>query len=193
MIERNLQKEKRIYIKMNGFSLIEILVTASLISISLIAILGSFAQLVKADAMADNKAIALYLSQEGIEAVRNIRDSNWLDENLDWNEGISNGNFILLLNLTTGEWTLEEVGLGNRWKTQVYYDPDDNLFLQSKYKNPPQLPATWRKTNFFREIIIEKYDPEGLNIESFIVQSKVWFGDNEGNAVIAEEYFCNWQ
>ncbi len=193
MIKRSSKRKKENDLEKNGFSLIEILVTASLISISLIAILGSFVQLVKADAMANNKAIALYLSQEGIEAVRNIRDSNWLDETLDWNEGIGNENFILLLNLTTGEWTLEKVGLGNKWKTQVYYDPDDNLFLQSKYKNPPKLPATWRKTNFFREIIVDKYEPEGLDIESFIVQSKVWFGDNEGNAVISEEYFCNWR
>lgn len=180
----------------SGFSLIEILLAVSLISLSIIAILGSFAQLIKANAMANSKTTALYLSQEGIEIVRNIRDSNWLDETFDWDEGIGDVNFIPLLDLATGEWTLEVVGMGAgvKWKTQIYYNPDDNLFLQLKHKNPPGLPITWQKTNFFRRIIIDKDNPDGLDdTEDFRVQSKVWFGDNEGNAIISEEYFYNWK
>lgn len=54
----------------------------------------------------DNKIVALNLAREGIEYVRNVRDSNWLKESegienietgvvYNWNDSLAEGNYIL--------------------------------------------------------------------------------------------------
>jgi prepilin-type N-terminal cleavage/methylation domain-containing protein len=84
------------HIKKNkGFTLVEVLValfilftvvsaTTSLVNSALGTIQNSKA-----------KFVASGLVQEGIEIVRNIRDSNWLkyDQGVLWNEGLTNGDW----------------------------------------------------------------------------------------------------
>lgn len=175
-----------------GFTLIETLISVAIIGISFVGVLFSLNQFAKLDRTINEKSVAIYLAQEGVEIVRNIRDTNVLRDE-DWDRGITNGTFIPILE--SGEWELETVGGGNQWKVQIYYNPNDNLFLQSKFQNPPGLPATWQKTTFYREIEINKNNPDGdSNTEDFRVKAKVWYGEQlEESAVIVEGFLYNWR
>jgi hypothetical protein len=83
------------YFKFNfGFTLLEAIFA---ISILIFTLSGSFVLISRISAFSpqlQSKLIASYLTQEGIEIVRNIRDNNWLDPtNPDWNEGLGNGEY----------------------------------------------------------------------------------------------------
>src|SRR3989344_8702093 len=71
-----------------GFTLIEAIVAIAVISVGFI---GSLSLLRYASSQASSlkdQVIAINLAAEGIEIVRNIRDSNWLKGNIDWRSGI---------------------------------------------------------------------------------------------------------
>jgi prepilin-type N-terminal cleavage/methylation domain-containing protein len=60
-----------------GFSLVEVLVAVSIISLSVFAIMSSAQKSVKLSSQSLNKAQASYLLEEGAEAVKIVRDNNW--------------------------------------------------------------------------------------------------------------------
>ena len=60
-----------------GFSLIEVLISFTILSISLIAITQLITGSIRANLENTSRIQAYYLAQQGIEAVRHIRDSNW--------------------------------------------------------------------------------------------------------------------
>jgi len=73
----------------SAFTLIEITVAIFVITIGVV---GIYALLPKALFVADvseNKFIASQLAREGIELIRNIRDSNWLTPGNDWDENFN--------------------------------------------------------------------------------------------------------
>ncbi len=60
-----------------GFSLTEVLVGASIISVALIAILNAYGYLIRAEIGSVNSLKATYLLEEGIEASHYLRDKGW--------------------------------------------------------------------------------------------------------------------
>jgi type II secretory pathway pseudopilin PulG len=69
-----------------GFTLVETLVAVSIFSVSVIALMSFLATNISNTSYAKNKMIATYLAQEGIEYIRNIRDTYVLyPVNGDWN------------------------------------------------------------------------------------------------------------
>lgn len=62
----------------NGFTIIEIIIAIFVSGIALAGIFGAFsvATILASDSV--NRITATYLAQEGMEIVRNIRDTNWL-------------------------------------------------------------------------------------------------------------------
>ncbi len=73
-----------------GFTLIEVLMAIFLITVG---IGGSFAlinRIMDFSSVSSDRLQAAYLAQEGIENVRNTRDSNWLAGN-EWNLNLPSG------------------------------------------------------------------------------------------------------
>ena len=71
-----------------GFTILEIILAIFILTT---AIFGSFAliqQTVAGASLNQSKLIAYYLAQEGIENVKNIRDTNWLQGEDDWAAGM---------------------------------------------------------------------------------------------------------
>ena len=73
--------------KSGGFALIEVIVAVSLITTGLIAAYTLIVSTISSTTYASHRLTAAYLAQEGIELVRNIRDTNWLQEK-DWETGL---------------------------------------------------------------------------------------------------------
>src|SRR3989344_5252969 len=72
--------------KNKAFTLVETLVAISIFTVSLLGIMSVLASGISSTNYAKQKMIASYLAQEGIEYVRNIRDTNVLySVNGGWN------------------------------------------------------------------------------------------------------------
>jgi len=70
-----------------GFTLMEVIVAIFVITAGIVGVLSLVTQTISASIFSKDKLIAAYLAQEGIEIVRNIRDTNWL-QGLGWNSGL---------------------------------------------------------------------------------------------------------
>lgn len=82
-----------------GFTIIELIISIFILSIAVIGVFSAFSAIVILTSDAADKLVASYLSQEGIEIVRNIRDNNWL--NIDkgipdktWFDGLSDAGVV---------------------------------------------------------------------------------------------------
>jgi len=76
--------------KQRGFTLVELMIVVLIISIGLVGAMDLFSRIFIQTRFISTKLAAAYLAQEGIEIVRNIRDTNWLQNN-DWDLGIGSG------------------------------------------------------------------------------------------------------
>lgn len=76
---------------LTGFTIVEMSISVFILSIAVIGAYSAFSIIVILTSGASNRLTAAYLAQEGIEIIRNIRDSNWLSEEEDvyWDSGLS--------------------------------------------------------------------------------------------------------
>ena len=75
-----------------GFSIIEVLVAISVITIGITGAMNLINFTISSVAMSKSQTIAVSLTQEGMEIVRSIRDSNWL-EKVAWDSGLGAGDY----------------------------------------------------------------------------------------------------
>ena len=66
---------KKIQITKKGFSLVEVLVSLTVLSIGIVTITMLMTVNIKTSTVAKNQVVAAELAQEGIELVRNVRDN----------------------------------------------------------------------------------------------------------------------
>lgn len=78
------KKTKNTTPKRQGFSLVEVLISFTILSISLIAITQLITSSIQANQLNTARIQAYYLAQQGIENIRHIRDSNW-QQNIGFN------------------------------------------------------------------------------------------------------------
>lgn len=75
-----------------GFTIIELVISVSILSVAIIGIYASFSMMSVLSTEMSDRLIAVYLAQEGLEIVKNIRDTNWMSQDLEarsWDEGLS--------------------------------------------------------------------------------------------------------
>ena len=71
-----------------GFSLVEVILATSVFALLVTALVGAFLYGQEATALAGNRARAIMLAEEGLEATRNIRDASFANLT-DGNHGLS--------------------------------------------------------------------------------------------------------
>lgn len=79
----------------NGFTLLEVMAAVFVVTVGLIGIFIVIQNLSTYTAYAKDRLVASYLAQEGMEIIRNIRDTNWLERSTTpdnpWDEGLLTG------------------------------------------------------------------------------------------------------
>jgi prepilin-type N-terminal cleavage/methylation domain-containing protein len=80
------------YHRQQGFTLIELLIALFIISTSFTGIVALMSQNIRSSAFAETQLQAVFLAQEGVEIVRNLRDDNTRNE-LSWNHGLFPGTY----------------------------------------------------------------------------------------------------
>ena len=108
-----------------GFTLVETLIAISIFSVSIVALMSFLSQNISNAGYAKKKIIATYLAQEGIESVRNMRDS-----------------YIFYSDTTSNDWNkfkvkLNPCNLGNEcgFNNSVYTDNPNFIFKCSSNPN----------------------------------------------------------
>ncbi|MDP2967308.1 MAG: hypothetical protein Q8N87_02775 [bacterium] len=70
-----------------SFTILEVILAIFILTVAVFASFSLIQQTVVGVSLNQSKLIAYYLGQEGVENIRNIRDTNWL-QGKDWLEGI---------------------------------------------------------------------------------------------------------
>ena len=146
----------------NGFSLIEIIFSIGIITVGLVSILSLFNYNIKNGIRNKNKLIAIYLAEEQIEVVRQLRDSNWRIDlpEITWETGIPSNDVEVVVRIEdtdndddydfTEGWEVEKVaGVGNQWKKEVF--TDSNFYFNPRISNE----TLGEKTKFKRWLEIK--------------------------------------
>lgn len=129
-----------------GQTLVELIVAIAVIEIGLFSVWSLFLVNFNAEREAEYRIVGVNLAREGIEAVKNIRDSNWLKRNYNveskdgqlwtWDQGLSAG--IYSVNFDSLELASEEF-------FQLYFD--NNGFYSNIVSN--------LKTGYSREVVLK--------------------------------------
>jgi type II secretory pathway pseudopilin PulG len=164
---------------LGGFTLIEVIIAIFLITVGMVGVLIAIQQVFPSIRIVSSQLTAVYLAQEGIEIVRNIRDTNWLNPlNPDWNEGI----FVC----------------GGAWSCNCYADYNDSSL--TCFGEPPPLKIdgdsynydSGTPTSFVREIMVASTtDSEGMPMLKTEVLV-TWQVGGKNYQASTTEYLYNW-
>jgi len=77
----------------NGFTMIEMIAALFVVSVGIMGVFSLVSQTISYVSIISSRLTAIYLSQEGMEIIRNIRDSNFLKinkgEEINWDDSLS--------------------------------------------------------------------------------------------------------
>lgn len=162
-----MRKEK----KQSGFTLIEAIVALAFMSIALIPIIYAVSSSMRSAQDIGHNLIAANLAQEGIEVIRAIRDTNWLN-------GVT-----FDANLSDGDYEVE-------WNSETPLSPFASRYLfldmNGRYSYDPN-SAT--QTLFQRRISIKKIS----SVELLVVSSIMWNEREQVKSVDIEEHLFDWR
>ena len=153
-----------------GFTLLEIIIAMGVIISVLTSALVLITLTVNSTKASRSRIIAISLSQEGLEIVRNIRDSNWLSNRRNignWRFGLTPGDYRAQYN-SSGllNFSIMPLRLNNGF---YQYNEGDN-------------------TPFYRKIILEHIDDNQLKIISEVT----WNERGRNQIISAETRLYNW-
>lgn len=160
--------------KEKAFTLLEVIVAITVLTI---AVGGSFAliqQTMVAASLTQSKLVAYYLAQEGIELVRNIRDSNWLEQRANptvlWDEGLEPGDW---------EGDLNDTGLVQPFAEGRFLNIDSEGFYSYAAGTP---------TPFKRKISITELGSDTLEVGVQVF----WSERGRDHNIEVTEHLYNW-
>lgn len=156
-----------------GFTLLEVILAIFVIMVGISGALGVIQQGISYTQLSSSRLTADYLAQEGIEIVRNIRDTNWLE----WR---TNQDILWLDGIPLGDW---EADYKTQNLTQSYAGTYLNIDNSGFYSY-----SSGSLTKFKRKITIVK-DTDILKIS---VQVE-WQERGRDNQVTVQENLYNWR
>lgn len=74
---------------LTGFTILELIITIAVLSVGMLSVFGIFYSLSSLSYTASSRLTAIYLAQEGLEIIRNIRDNNFIAA-VVWSTGLTN-------------------------------------------------------------------------------------------------------
>jgi type II secretory pathway pseudopilin PulG len=160
-------------LKFRGETLVEVLVAIGILGVVLITSFVLVNRGIGTNVTVKNKIIAINIAREGIEGIRNIRDTNWLkysgDRRNKWlwdktnDDTISDGYYII--DFENSEFILEKdsviqhkldlINTSNDYENYCLYKDAST----SRYTHNND-PGASQKTIFYRQLILKAEKPE---------------------------------
>lgn len=166
-----------------GFTLIETLFAIMIFSAALISLMIIASRGIAATAVAQQETVAHYLAQEGLETVRNIRDTNILVPQA-WDTGFSQCVSPAVCNVVYSQTSVPSLSVCPQGNCPVYQSPVDNSFV-----NGPSgaLPVPF----YSREITVI---PSGTGSTEYRAKSKVsWVSKTISRTVELQTILKRWR
>jgi type II secretory pathway pseudopilin PulG len=165
------QKTKSLPVGRQGFTLMEVIISMGLIVTALVTCIALVTFSISSARSGKSKLIAVNLAQEGLEIVRNIRDSNWLAQKRTadtWRDGLGEG-----------DWWVQYDSLGLLASGSDNLLIDDDGFYQY---------ASGSYTPFRRTITITHIDGNRIKVEAEIN----WQERGKSYSYKVEDRLYNW-
>lgn len=165
----------------NGFTIIELIITISILSFGVIGMYNAFSFTSVLTSNISARFTAAYLAQEAFEVVRNIRDDNFNNPPTPWSQGLLGCETGCQLDYKTGT---DAEGPENQMKV---YDPNDFLRLAPDGFYSYESGTS---TNFKRKVTINQ-EP---GIDTLKVTVLVtWEHASKPYSFQADGYLYNWK
>jgi prepilin-type N-terminal cleavage/methylation domain-containing protein len=172
-----------------GFTLIELVISIFILSVAVIGVFSAFSVMVILTSDTADRLTAAYLAQEGMEIVRNIRDTNWLNINA----GVLDATWVDGLTSSGGNYSIDcsDTSVGCKadytYSSMVPYAANDYLYLDGSgfyVYNPATSPTP---TKFERKIIITPIE-EGSIGSGHIIKVTVQVAWNQKANILSPGY-----
>lgn len=163
-----------------GFTMMEVLAAIFVITTGIMGVFSLVQRTISFTAISSSRLVAIYLAQEGIEIVKNIRDGNWLDQRTStstlWSDSLTclvpscewEGDYNSILSLT-------------QWSGEGRYLNIDGLGLYSY--------SSGTSTKFKRKITT---DTEGQDSVLKVIVEVTWEERGRGHKASTQGRIYNW-
>lgn len=158
MLIRDLQSNN------HGQGLLETIIAFTVIAVGISGVISLSGSNLIASNVSSKEVVAINLAREGVELVTNLRDSNYLDQLIIWNQGLESGatddDGILEYNELTYEWSVNFLASNTTTadaEARIYWDPGIRMYRQS---SSPQ--GDWEATPYSRAIEINRICSEDV-------------------------------
>ncbi len=172
---------------MKGFTVLEVILAITILTTAVAGAFILIIQVISASATIQSKLIVSELAQEGIEIVKNIRDTNWLRQadnpEIPWYNGLDQGDWEA--DYASQNLTSRSFGSG----TYLYID-DNGFYSYSPSQN---------QTKFKRKITISERrdldEPPDEEIDRLKVSVEIQWEDRGKThpPIIVHAYLYNWR
>ena len=206
-----MSKTKKQFGRHGGQSIVEAIIATSIVATAVASALTLTAASLNAQKDNEGWMIATNLAREGVEVVRNIRDSNWL-EGLEWDEGLEGDGHdytaIAMFDPVSGDWQLEFTPdvIGN-YGTEVWRHTSDPIGVYVQNLGQPDgtiaslfyrlltLEAACLDHNFsYHEAQETKSCPHGKPKIGIRIKSKViWSSGGRNREIEIVESIYDWR
>lgn len=176
-----------------GFTVLESITAIFILTVGVGAALSLINQTLATASVVEQTLIASYLAQEGIEIVRNIRDTNWLQsrepgKNSPWDDGLCNSppcywevDYTTVTFFNTADFEqCSDPGSNCQSYNETFLNIDTDGFYSYG-------PAD-AQTKFKRKITIEKPQADEIKVKVEII----WQERGKPHSFTALEYITNW-
>lgn len=156
--------------KRRGEVLIESLIAITIATVGILGMFNLLSRSLSLTRVISDRYVAANLGQEGVEVVKNLIDTNIL-QNKPWNQG-----------LATGFYEVEsDSGLTADLGRNLYFNLTAGLYGYDK---------NGRETQFKRQVRVERIGAEEIKVEAIMK----WTTRGGANfEAIFEDHFLNWQ
>jgi len=155
-----------------AFTLVEILIAITVLTIGIMACYAAITKVVSLTYLNSFRFVASRLAQEGMELVSNTRDTNWLNYDLGWDNGLTN--------CISG--------------CEIDYDDSNFSSYQDKYlkidSNGFYNYENGNDSRFKRKITITHINPDELKVKVEVIWSKLGLSLE---TLEAEEHLYDWR
>ena len=168
-----------------GFTFVEVLVSLFILTVGVGGAFAAIRTFTMASNVNNSRLTASYLGQEGVEIIRNIRDTNWLqaraDSNVSWDDGIDEGDWqVDYQTETLSDTNFETCGGTNcmSYNGQVLNEDSNGFFSYASGDDTP----------FRREVSITKLSSDRIEVSVTVM----WDERGRAHNVEVTEIIQNW-
>lgn len=155
--------------KNKGFTLIEVVVSIFILTVGIVTVVGLITTSAQAIQVVKDSVLAAQLSQEGIEVVRAIRNTNWI-QNQAYDAGLAPGSYCVNYNSTSTDSCAD---------FSIYFDAATGYTHNSGGQATP----------FSRKIDVAT-TTDAENVEYIEVRSTV---DWDSRSIVTETHLYDWR